>query len=287
MVDQVADIERALRVDRDHAMIGHDDDRRRLEEAARGKAGHQLADIAIDLGDRGFCLRRLGAEIMPRRVDPVEIHRRKARALVFRAIIPGQHLVDAVLIGLVMLIGRPAGRAQAVMRGLGTEPEHDRAWQPLLLGRDPDRFALPPAALARPGCTVEDFIGFRIIGRIRDHAVMFGIKAGCDRVEVHECHARHHRDHRLGLHAARRERVQVRARPARDHVRMQPVQADQQDIPAVCLFGLGRERRRCLRALHGAAGHQQCAQRKREGLYLGLHPIRLHAAISSRVRAPP
>ena len=219
-------------------------------------------------------------------IDTVKIDGGEAGALCFRLVEPGEHFVDAFLIGLGVLVGCPDGGAHAVMRHFRAEPEHDGRGQALLLGGDPDRLAFPPHFFLRASGGVEDLSARRIEGIVRHHAVVLGIEAGGEGIEVHESKAGHDGVHRLGPHAACGEGVEVRRRPVFEERRVQAVEADEQHALRRRFGGGGRGRLdgRGRRRTVGAAGEGEEAEGGGERCALPVHGGLL-AGCESRVRA--
>ena len=114
-IDILADIKHLFRRRVGHAVIRHDDDRRRVRKSSRPDARNELAHEGVNFSDGGFCFGRTGTGIVGDGVDPVEIDGGEARTFGVRHVIPGKHFVDAFLVGLLVLVGRPDGRTDAFM----------------------------------------------------------------------------------------------------------------------------------------------------------------------------
>ena len=241
-----------------HAVVRHDHDVRASDQAAGAEALDQAADLRVGADDLIAHLRRVGPVPVAHPVHLVEIERHERRALSGRQIEPREHLVHSRRGRHRLVELAPIARLHAADLGLGARPEHRGGDQALALHGVPDRLAAPPHRIGH-GLAVgaaKDPPGRRVADDVGDHAVVPGKEAGRHAVVAGDGLRGIAGNQRLGAHAARDERPQVRRRRLRVVVPAPAVDRDQDGERSLSGPRLRQKQARA----RGDAGEQQNEQ---------------------------
>ena len=151
------------------------------------------------MSHRGSGLRAVGPVLVPGVIDVGIVKRDQVGALRRRQAQPGNHLIDALVIGKVIVEIQVIGGAAAVNLGLRAGPEEARAAHALLLRQHPQRRASVPAAvtLRRRIAVGIKLLADRVIELVGHNAVVLGVKSGDQGVVIGEGQRRIGRDHSL------------------------------------------------------------------------------------------
>src|SRR6185437_7131846 len=141
----------------------------------------------------------------------LEVERDERQALCTGKIEPRQHGIHARLERNLSVERFPSRGPNAVDLDLRSHPEHGRRALALLLSRDPDRLAAPPATFLGGGVAHrEQRLEFRIVDRVADDAVVLWIQARDDGVVIRKGQRRKRGYHRLRRDAFAAECVERR-----------------------------------------------------------------------------
>ena len=210
-----------------HAMIRHQHDVG--GHPACLQARNKIANARIDFGHGACRFRRIGAEFMAIMVNRIEVKSQETGAL--RLIDPGQYLCHPCGVGQFGIKRHPLRRPDAVDRRFGTRPEHRRGFYAGVFGRHPDRLRFVPPAPVRHRRAIRQcklHLGkARVFDIIVDDAVMVGSLAGDKSVVIGKGQRWKAWPHRLGVHAAGGQRIDVGGGAAREIIRSQAIDRNQ------------------------------------------------------------